>query len=89
MRLALFVFSLFCLTVSTAQNLPTELLTPEIVSVNRMPMRAEAFAYESKALAEKRVKENSKNFLSLNGQWKFNWGNEPKRQAKRVFYTGI
>jgi len=85
MRLALFVFSLFCLTVSTAQNLPTELLTPEIVSVNRMPMRAEAFAYESKALAEKRVKENSKNFLSLNGQWKFNWVMNPNDRPKEFF----
>jgi len=60
----------------TAQ-LPTELQTPEIVSVNRMPMRATAFAYETKALAEKRVKESSNYFLSLNGQWKFNWVKNP------------
>ena len=70
----------------TAQ-LPTELQTPEIVSVNRMPMRATAFAYETKALAEKRVKESSNYFLSLNGQWKFNWVKNPNDRPTDFYQT--
>nr|WP_317235187.1 sugar-binding domain-containing protein [Niabella ginsengisoli] len=68
-----------------AQSLPSELQTPEIVSVNRMPMRASVFAYETKALAEKRVKEKSKFFLSLNGSWKFNWVQNPNDRPKDFF----
>ena len=41
--------------------------------VNRLPMHAHYFAYESKALAKAENKESSKNYLSLNGVWKFNW----------------
>jgi len=70
-----------------AQQLPTELQTPEIVSVNRMPMRATAFAYENKALAEKRVKEQSAFFLSLNGSWKFNWVQNPNDRPKDFYKT--
>lgn len=68
-----------------AQSLPVELQTPEIVSVNRMPMRAHAFAYESRALAEKREKESSANFLSLNGKWKFNWVQNPNHRPKNFY----
>ncbi|WP_346237250.1 glycoside hydrolase family 2 TIM barrel-domain containing protein [Niabella insulamsoli] len=58
-------------------NLPVELITPDIVSVNRMPMRASGFAFENRAAAEKRAKEKSGRFLSLNGAWKFNWVQNP------------
>lgn len=40
-------------------------------------MRASSFAYENRELAEKKIKENSQYFLSLNGQWKFNWVQNP------------
>ena len=46
---------------------------PEINAVNRAPMHANYFAYESAETAGKGLKENSANFLSLNGTWKFNW----------------
>ncbi|MDR0413857.1 MAG: DUF4981 domain-containing protein [Prevotellaceae bacterium] len=48
-----------------------------ITSVNRLPMRASAFAYETQALAEGRKKEKSSYFLSLNGTWKFKWVENP------------
>ena len=86
MRFALFTINLFFISFLAAQNLPVELMTPEIVSVNRIPMKAHAYAYETRALAEKRVKENSKYFLSLNGQWKFNWVKNPADRP-RDFYT--
>ncbi len=80
----LFLFSLAAISLGTTtlygQNLPTELQTPEIVSVNRMPMRAESFAFENKDLAVKRQKENSVFFMSLNGTWKFNWVQDPNKR---------
>lgn len=41
--------------------------------VNRLPMHTYYFPYASEAEAQEGVKENSENFLSLNGPWKFNW----------------
>lgn len=69
------------------QTLPAELLTPEIVSVNRMPMRASAFAFENRALAEARTKERSAYFLSLNGSWKFDWVQDPRKRPLDFYKT--
>ena len=77
--------ALFAGVVLKAQELPTELTTPEIVSVNRMPMRASAYAYESRGLAERRQREKSAYFLSLNGDWKFNWVKEPALRPHDFF----
>ena len=41
--------------------------------VNRAPMHTHFFAYETTEAADKAVKEDSKNFMTLNGTWKFNW----------------
>ena len=46
---------------------------PRVNAVNRAPMHANYFAYESADAAKQGVKENSSNFMSLNGTWKFNW----------------
>ena len=46
---------------------------PRINEVNRAPMHTNYFAYESADMAKKGVKENSANFMSLNGTWKFFW----------------
>ncbi|NML40570.1 DUF4981 domain-containing protein [Chitinophaga sp. G-6-1-13] len=67
-------------TAGWAQQLPSELQTPEVVSVNRLPMRASAFAFENKTLAGQRDKAKSGNFLSLNGTWKFNWVQDPRKR---------
>lgn len=74
-----------CLGHVGAQGLPTELQTPEIVSVNREPMLASAFSFESRQLAENRQKEQSAYFLSLNGTWKFHWVQDPT-QRPQDFY---
>ncbi len=63
-----------------AQQLPSELQTPEVVSVNRMPMRASSFAFESQSLAQLGAKEKSAWFISLNGPWKFNWVQDPRKR---------
>lgn len=46
---------------------------PETNAVNRAPMHADFFAYETEELAESGIKEHSANFMTLNGLWKFNW----------------
>lgn len=85
-KLLLAVFAL-CVWQSKAQDLPTELQTPEVVSVNRMPMRAQAFAFENRALAQNRAKEKSQYFISLNGTWKFNWVKDPRKRPLDFYKT--
>ncbi|MGM9803645.1 MAG: glycoside hydrolase family 2 TIM barrel-domain containing protein [Muribaculaceae bacterium] len=50
----------------------TEWHDTDVNQVNRLPMHTNYFAYESLAKAGE-GRENSSNFLSLNGIWKFNW----------------
>nr|WP_302828874.1 glycoside hydrolase family 2 TIM barrel-domain containing protein [uncultured Bacteroides sp.] len=50
-----------------------EWIDPEVNAVNRAPMHTNYFAYESTDAADKGVKEQSSNFMTLNGTWKFNW----------------
>lgn len=41
--------------------------------VNRAPMHTHYFAYETRELAQKEMRQGSENFLSMNGKWKFYW----------------
>lgn len=50
-----------------------EWIDPEVNAVNRAPMHTNYFAFESTDAADKGVKEQSSNFMTLNGTWKFNW----------------
>jgi len=79
------VCALACIHSLHAQDLPTELQMPEIVSANRMPMRASAFAFENSKLAEDREKEKSAYFLSLNRTWKFNWVQDPRLRPQNFY----
>lgn len=69
------------------QSIPSELLSPEITSVNRLPMKASFFAYENRQLAASNTKEQSANFLSLNGTWKFNWVQDPTQRPTDFYRT--
>ena len=51
----------------------TEWQDPAVNSVNRLPMHAHYFAYESAAAAQAGVPEESANYLTLHGLWKFDW----------------
>ncbi len=54
-----------------------EWLDPEINAVNRAPMRSEAFAFKKGEKGSfKEDRKISSNYLSLNGDWKFNWVND-------------
>lgn len=63
-----------------AQSLPYELQTPQVVETNRLPMKASFFAYESFEKARAGEREKSSFYLSLNGDWKFNWVQNPKQR---------
>ena len=66
-------------------QLPGELQTPELVSINRMPMRNSAFAYENMAMAKQYDREKSANFFSLNGAWKFNWVKDLNQRPQNFY----
>ena len=62
------------LLLSTAMMAQTfkEWTDPEVNAINRAPMHADYFAYESAEAAQK-CKMQSENYLTLNGMWKFHW----------------
>ena len=51
----------------------TEWQDPAVNSVNRLTMHSHYFAYESAAAASAGVPEESANYLTLHGLWKFDW----------------
>lgn len=77
--------ALFIFHSGFSQQLPVELQTPGIVSVNRMPMRASSFGFENRKLAQEGDKERSAYFISLNGTWKFNWVKDPRQRPEGFF----
>ncbi|MDD4198433.1 MAG: glycoside hydrolase family 2 TIM barrel-domain containing protein, partial [Paludibacter sp.] len=86
-----FVITVLISSMAFAQNLPlpNELLTPSVVEVNREPMRAHAFAYESLPLAEEFVQEKSANFLSLDGSWRFHFVTDPRTRPQDFYKTSF
>ncbi len=59
-------------TISAQPYLDPIFENPAIQEENRMPMRAAYFPFESTSVVQKE-KESSSRFLTLNGDWKFNW----------------
>ena len=51
----------------------TEWQDQNVNQINRLPMHAAYFPYASDAEAAQGIKENSANYLPLNGKWKFNF----------------
>jgi beta-galactosidase len=49
----------------------------DIFEENKLPPRATFFSNESNVIVNK---ENSKRYLTLNGDWKFNWVKDPKQR---------
>ncbi|MBK9567087.1 MAG: DUF4981 domain-containing protein [Saprospiraceae bacterium] len=86
----IFIFSCLLLTQTLygQGQLPSELLTPELVSINRLPMKANSFAFENVQMAKGFDKEKSENYLSLNGVWKFNWVKDPNYRPSNFFELG-
>lgn len=57
-------------------------------AVNRMPMHAAYFAYESPEAARAGDRTRSERFLTLNGNWKFNWVRDADQRPADFFRVG-
>lgn len=78
------------LSISSLEaQLPPEMQNPELVCENRMPMRNSAFCFENVQTAKQYNRENSTNFFSLNGIWKFDWVKDPNQRPKNFYETSF
>jgi beta-galactosidase len=83
-QLLLYCFVLLSLTVGAQKN---EWQDPTVNAVNRAPMHADYFAYESPEAAAKGSPASSANFMTLNGLWKFNWVRHAGQRPTDFFRT--
>ncbi|WP_229223482.1 glycoside hydrolase family 2 TIM barrel-domain containing protein [Duganella sp. sic0402] len=58
---------------------------PEVVQLNREPMKATFFNFESRPLALAADKAASRNYLSLDGTWSFAYSPNPEARPKEFF----
>ena len=65
----------------------TEWQNPEVNAVNRLPMRATCFAYESADAAAAGDKSASERFLTLDGEWRFCWVRHADERPTEFFRT--
>ena len=61
---------------------------PSIFSINKLPPKAHFVAYETEKLAQINNPLESKNYISLNGQWKFKFSKTIKDRPDDFFEMG-
>ncbi|MEC9437103.1 MAG: glycoside hydrolase family 2 TIM barrel-domain containing protein [Candidatus Neomarinimicrobiota bacterium] len=86
-RILFFLPILFFIT-SCEQYGKYEWENPTIIGINKLPPRAHFITYESESLALKNDPAKSKNFISLNGQWKFNFSKNFKDRPEDFYEMG-
>lgn len=63
--------------VAAAAQTFTEWQNPEINEINRAPMRSASFAWRAdETPGGVAQRKDSRNYLSIDGLWKFNWVND-------------
>ena len=82
-----FLISCLAMLALAASAQKNEWQDPTVNAVNRAPMHTNYFAYESADAAAKSMKESSKNFMTLNGSWKFNWVRNADQRPMDFFRT--
>ncbi|MEO6949530.1 MAG: glycoside hydrolase family 2 TIM barrel-domain containing protein [Ginsengibacter sp.] len=81
---SIFLLSLLSPSLFAQSQEPPAFWENEFINeYNREPMHVTYFAFENKELALKNIRQNSKYFQDLNGNWKFKWVDKP---ANRPFY---
>lgn len=85
-KILLFNSILVCTVAVKAQNF-TEWQDAHINEINRAPMHSNFFAYESIDKATRAIKENSENFMSMNGTWKFFWVENADQRPTDFFHV--
>lgn len=73
MKKTLLTLCASALCMSLGAQTFTEWQDNQVNQINRAPMHANYFAYENETAALAGVKENSSNYMSLNGKWRFMW----------------
>jgi beta-galactosidase len=73
----------FTFTAGYAQN--DEWRNSTKNEVNRAPIHSHYFAYENKDLAQKGNREESNNFMSMDGKWKFYWVKDADKRPINFF----
>tara|TARA_R110002049_G_scaffold45604_2_gene132936 strand:+ start:50433 stop:53609 length:3177 start_codon:yes stop_codon:yes gene_type:complete len=68
-----------------AQTLDPIIENPKVIGINKLPGRASFFPYESKDLANNNTVNQSDNYQSLNGLWKFKWTRNPKNRPAEFY----
>nr|WP_314559346.1 glycoside hydrolase family 2 TIM barrel-domain containing protein [uncultured Capnocytophaga sp.] len=81
----LIITSLLAGSVLKAQQLDSIFENPALQEINRLPMRASYFPYESVQKAQEANADKSARFVSLNGLWSFLW-KEDYRELPTDFY---
>ena len=82
-------FYLFCLSVALSLPLFASVphwQNPEINAENRAPMHTNWFAYRP---GEAFIKEQSSNFMTINGKWKFNWVEDSDQRPLDFYRTDL
>ena len=75
-------------TTLTAGAQSNEWQDAGVNAVNRMPMHGSWFAYESPEAAQAGDKTLSERFVTLNGNWKFNWVRNADQRPTDFFRVG-
>lgn len=88
MKKLLFLGIFGAFATSTFAQTFKEWQDPGINQVNRAPMHTDFFAFECIESADAGIKENSKNFMTLNGTWKFFWVNNADQRPTDFFKVG-
>ncbi|AUP80591.1 glycoside hydrolase family 2 TIM barrel-domain containing protein [Flavivirga eckloniae] len=77
---ALFVLLFVSINLVFAQQNDWE--NPIVNQINKLQAKATFYSYESAPLAKANIRENSKFYKSLNGNWKFSWVEKPADASK-------
>lgn len=88
MRKILFFALMALFSVSASAQTFNEWQDETVNSLNRAPMHASFFSFESDAAAAG-LPENSANYLTLHGLWKFNWVNDADQRPTDFWKPGF
>lgn len=72
-----------------AQYLDSLFENPNLLEINRMPMRSAYFPYENEKQAQANKPNQSERFISLNGTWKFLWNNDYKKLPADYYSVNV
>ena len=71
--------------VSFTEKEPRDWENPEVFNINREEPHASLISFADETSALEAVKENSPNYKSLDGLWKFNWSKTPDQRPYWFF----